>query len=124
MKEPDLNQKQEPQFKPLSGCFLAVNGERAGAKFAMQRVGTTITGFSVNHRRSSRILEIFSLSLAGELGQSPPSSCQPTGGFQTRRPPPPPPPALCLLRAEGQAACSLVNKQSVQAALSGLLAAH
>ena len=67
--------------------------------------------------------EIFSLSLAGELGQSPPSSCQPTGGFQTRRPPPPPP-ALCLLRVEGQPARSLVNKQSVQAALSGLLAAH
>lgn len=38
--------------------------------------------------------------------------------------PPLPPPALCLLRAEGQPACSLVNKQSVQAALSGLLAAH
>ena len=71
----------------LSGCFLAVNGERAGAKFAMQRVGTTITGFSVNHRRSSRILEIFSLSLAGELGQSPPSSCQPTAPEQVWPPP-------------------------------------
>lgn len=121
--EPDQNQTQEPQFKPLSGCFPAVNRERAGAELAMQRVGTTITGFSVNHRKSSRMLEIFSLSLARELDQSPPSSCQPTGGFQTRRPPLPPP-ALCLLRAEGQPACSLVNKQSVQAALSGLLAAH
>lgn len=73
-------------------------------------VGTTITGFSVNHRRSSRILRSFSF-LGWRAG---PESTQllPAHRRLPDQTTPLPPPALCLLRAEGQPACSLVNKQS------------
>lgn len=77
---------------------------------------TTVPEVSVNNQRAGAVLELLSPSSAGELGQSPPGSCQPTGGFQTRRPPRRPALPPCLLPAQGQPVCFLVNKQPVQAA--------
>lgn len=70
------------RFKAVSGHFPAANGERAGGEGSIHSAGMTVIGFLVNNLigAAAGCWSSFFLSLAGELGQSPPNSCQPTGG--------------------------------------------